>query len=92
MIVKFLSVNFCMKNRFSNKICGILNHRTVSNHITMDYGLMLTWTLDETTDNLLTVGKDLMRVATSDNVQPIALLACERFGLTITMCPNKVKD
>ena len=32
-----------------------------------------------------------MRAATSDNVQPLALMACERFGATLAMCPETNK-
>ncbi|KAL9122261.1 MAG: hypothetical protein Q9187_001180 [Circinaria calcarea] len=34
------------------------------------------------------MGKDLVRAATSDNVQPLALLSCERFGATLAICPR----
>ena len=32
-----------------------------------------------------------MRAATSDNVQPLALMACEKFGATLAMCPETNK-
>ena len=32
-----------------------------------------------------------MRAATSDNVQPLALIACEKFGATLAMCPETNK-
>ena len=32
-----------------------------------------------------------MRAATSDNVQPLAILACEKFGATIAMCSETSK-
>ena len=54
----------------------------------MDYSLSLQWTLNETSDHFLKVGKDLVHAATSDSVQPIALLACEQFGATIAICPH----
>ena len=60
----------------------------------MDYRLNPQWALNETADHFLKIGKDLIRVATSDSVQPIALLACEKFGATIAICPqtrNKIE-
>ena len=48
----------------------------------------LQWTLSSTTDNFLKVGRDLVRTASTDNVQPISLLACERFGATLAICPK----
>ena len=32
-----------------------------------------------------------MRAATSDNVQPLALIACEKFGATLAVCPETNK-
>ena len=32
-----------------------------------------------------------MRAATSDNVQPLALISCEKFGATLAMCPETNK-
>ena len=32
-----------------------------------------------------------MRAATSENVQPLALIACEKFGATLAMCPETNK-
>ncbi|EHK17781.1 uncharacterized protein TRIVIDRAFT_205508 [Trichoderma virens Gv29-8] len=44
------------------------------------------WSLDGTVDSALSVSRGLIRAATSDNIQPLALLACEKFGGTIAMC------
>ena len=55
----------------------------------MNYSIALQWALDETTDHFLKVGKDVVLAATRDSVQPIALLACERFGATIAICPER---
>jgi hypothetical protein len=43
------------------------------------------WDLASTSDSLVSVAKGLLQAATSDNVQPLAILACERFGNTIAM-------
>jgi hypothetical protein len=48
----------------------------------------LQWNLDMTSSSALQVMQGLLRAATSDNVQPLALLACERFGATIAMSPD----
>lgn len=46
----------------------------------------LTWALSTTVDEALQVSKGFMQAATSDNVQPIALLAAEAFGATLSVC------
>lgn len=55
----------------------------------------LTWSLDSTASATLSVAKDVVRAATSDNVQPLALIACEKFGATLAMCEEtnkKIED
>ena len=49
-------------------------------------GLQLQWNLDRTIDRGIDVAVDLIRVAHSDNVQLIALMACESFGATLPIC------
>jgi hypothetical protein len=44
------------------------------------------WALNETTDSAIVIGKGVLRAATSDNVQPLAIIAAEAFGATIAMC------
>ncbi|KAL6904432.1 hypothetical protein GGI43DRAFT_421780 [Trichoderma evansii] len=44
------------------------------------------WSLDVTVDSALSVSRGIIRAATSDNIQPLALLACEKFGGTIAIC------
>ena len=51
----------------------------------------LTWSLDSTAGTTISVFKDVMRAATSDNVQPLALISCEKFGATLAMCPETNK-
>ena len=53
----------------------------------MAVSLALQWTLDQTVDHFIRLGRDVIQAATRDNVQPIALLACERFGATLAICP-----
>ena len=53
----------------------------------MAHSLALQWSLDETTDHFLRVGRNLIRAATIDNVQPLAILACEQFGATLAISP-----
>ena len=50
-----------------------------------------TWSLDSTANKTISVFKDVMRAATSDNVQPLALISCEKFGATLAMCPETNK-
>jgi hypothetical protein len=44
------------------------------------------WDLESSSNSVLSVAKGIFQAATSDNVQPIAILACERFGSTVAMC------
>lgn len=48
------------------------------------------WSLDSTSSSTLTIARGLLTAATSDNVQPLALLACERFGSTLAMCDDTI--
>lgn len=52
---------------------------------------VLTWSLDSTASTTLSVAKDVIRAATTDNVQPLALIACEKFGATLAMCQETNK-
>ena len=45
-----------------------------------------TWSVDTTANRVISVSTDVIRACTSDNVQPLALLACERFGAQLAMC------
>ena len=48
--------------------------------------ISLQWNLDRTLDRNLSLAIDFVRIAHNDNVQPIALMACERFGATLPIC------
>ncbi|KAM0794979.1 hypothetical protein BDR22DRAFT_814340 [Usnea florida] len=53
------------------------------------------WSLDHTASSTLSIAKDVIRAATTDNVQALALVACEKFGATLAMCPEtnkKIED
>ena len=53
------------------------------------------WSLDHTASSTLSIAKGVIRAATTDNVQPLALVACEKFGATLAMCPEtnkKIED
>lgn len=50
-------------------------------------GLQPQWNVDRTVNNALQVAREFVTIATQDNVQPLALLACERFGITLPICP-----
>jgi hypothetical protein len=44
------------------------------------------WQLNETADSVIAVARGVLRAATSDNVQPIAILAANAFGATLAIC------
>ncbi|RDL32648.1 uncharacterized protein BP5553_09104 [Venustampulla echinocandica] len=48
--------------------------------------LSLQWSLDNTSLNALSIGRGIVQAMTGDNIQPIALLACEKFGTTLPVC------
>ena len=53
------------------------------------------WSLDHTASSTLSIAKDVIRAATTDNVQALALVACEKFGATLAICPEtnkKIED
>ncbi|KAH7257945.1 hypothetical protein BKA59DRAFT_523359 [Fusarium tricinctum] len=45
--------------------------------------LQLAWNLDHTSSSAVQVAKGLLHAATTDNVQPLAIMACEQFGNTL---------
>lgn len=47
--------------------------------------IALQWSLDQTGGDVASNWKQLIRVATSDNVQALPLAACERFGALVAM-------
>jgi len=47
----------------------------------------LQWDLSRSVDSTLAVTQGVIRAATTDNVQPLPLLACERFGATVVVSP-----
>ena len=49
------------------------------------------WSLDHTASSTLSIATDVIRAATSDNVQALALIASEKFGATLAMCPETCK-
>ncbi|KAF7507568.1 hypothetical protein GJ744_010359 [Endocarpon pusillum] len=46
------------------------------------------WALQETAGGLIAFTKGLLQAATSDNVSPIALAACQSFGSLLPICPE----
>jgi hypothetical protein len=48
----------------------------------------LQWELSRSLDSSLSVARGVIQASTSDNVQTLALLACERFGATLAICPE----
>lgn len=55
----------------------------------------LQWSLDSTASTTFSVARNVIRAATTDNVQALALIACEKFGATLAMCEEtnkKIED
>lgn len=50
--------------------------------------LQMQWDLTRTGDSTVSFARGFIRASTSDNVQPLALLACEKFGATLAICPD----
>lgn len=46
------------------------------------------WTLNETVGSTITVAKGLIKAASSDNIQALALITCRAFGATLAICPE----
>jgi hypothetical protein len=51
-------------------------------------GISAQWSLNETGGSLLSVTKGLIKAVSADNVQALALLACEASGSTLPLCPS----
>ena len=45
-----------------------------------------TWAISQTATDTLSISREVVIAATSDNIQVIALLACEGFGATLPIC------
>jgi hypothetical protein len=48
----------------------------------------LQWELSRSFDSSISVARGVIQASTSDNVQTLALLACEGFGATLAICPE----
>lgn len=46
------------------------------------------WGLETTANGMLQFSREMMIACTSDNVQPLAILACQQFGNTLAMSPE----
>jgi hypothetical protein len=46
------------------------------------------WSIDTSAKSIISFGADVLAATLSDNVQPLAYLACERYGATLAMCPE----
>jgi hypothetical protein len=49
-----------------------------------------TWNIDRSAADLVSVGKGALVAAATENVQPIAIIACEKFGNTLAMCDSTI--
>ncbi|KAI1128634.1 hypothetical protein F5Y10DRAFT_291919 [Nemania abortiva] len=43
------------------------------------------WSLNETSDSVYSIARGVLQAATSDNIQPLAIMACEQFGNTLAI-------
>ena len=51
----------------------------------------LTWSLNETASGLIAIGTGYLQAANEDDVQPLAILAAERFGATLAMAQESCR-
>ncbi|RGP80785.1 hypothetical protein FLONG3_1126 [Fusarium longipes] len=49
------------------------------------------WNLDTTSTSTLQVAKGLLHAATTDDVQPLCIMACEQFGNTLAISPQTLR-
>lgn len=56
-----------------------------------DMVVQLQWGLEKTSTSTLEIATGLLRAATTDNVQPLAILACEQFGNTLAISPEAIR-
>ena len=52
----------------------------------MSNQISATWALQETSNDALALAKGIVKAATSDNVQPLAIMTAEAFGNTLAIC------
>lgn len=53
--------------------------------------VQLAWNLDTTSTSTIQVAKGLLHAATTDNVQPLCIMACEQFGNTLAVSPQTLR-
>ena len=53
--------------------------------------IQLQWSLDKTIGSTLSIARGIFLAANNDNVQPLAIVSCEKFGNTIAMCQDTCK-
>ncbi|KAI1180967.1 hypothetical protein F4777DRAFT_180952 [Nemania sp. FL0916] len=46
------------------------------------------WSLGDTPGGILSVTRSIFQAATDDNIQPLAIIACEKFGNTLAICDD----
>ncbi|KAH6949240.1 hypothetical protein DER45DRAFT_580899 [Fusarium avenaceum] len=49
------------------------------------------WNLDTTSTSTIQVARGLLHAATTDNVQPLCIMACEQFGNTLAVSPQTLR-
>lgn len=54
----------------------------------MSLSVQAQWSIDQTSQSVVGVTRGLLKAATTDNVQVLAILACESFGATLAICPE----
>jgi hypothetical protein len=79
----------CITQAFLEHVSCAVTERYIVQHDKMSaQPVSLQWSLQETANSALSVARGVVSAATSDNIQALALLACERFGATLAMCPE----
>ena len=57
-------------------------------YVNQNMAIQLQWSLDKTIGSTLSIARGIFLAANNDNVQPLAIVSCEKFGNTIAMCQD----
>ena len=50
--------------------------------------VQFTWGIDTTSSKIISISTGILSACLSDNVQALAVMACEAFGANLAMCPE----
>jgi hypothetical protein len=69
------------------RVFGIASNQQFLTPRTMsDHAIQVQWDLTSSVGTFFQIGLKYLEIASSDNVQPLALIACEQFGVTLPIC------